>query len=290
MKRLSLLSALCGVAFVALLSLGGCNANVDVKKTIVPDTAAYNRVTLPSGADLLVFNARQADTIGKAVVIFPGGGYTHLAQNHEGKDVAAWMSAKGITAFVLLYNMPNGDWTIPNNDAKEAFDYARAHAPELGGYTKVGVMGSSAGGHLASTVATHTNMADFQILLYPVITMDTATTHRGSHDFLLGNSPSADDELKFSNEKQVTAETPEAFIALSLDDDVVPALPNGVAYAEALTEKGVPTTLICFPRGGHGWGWRPTFEFQSEWKGELFKFLFGASADECSQSYVSIEI
>lgn len=283
-------SALCVCAAAALLSLSGCNGKVEVNRTIEPDTAAYNKVVLPSGAELLVYNARQADTLGKAVVILPGGGYCHLAKEHEGKDVAAWMSAKGITAFVLFYNMPNGDWTVPNNDAKEAFDYARAHASELGGYTKVGVMGSSAGGHLASTVATHTNMADFQILLYPVITMNTANTHRGSHDFLLGTSPSADDELKFSNEKQVTAQTPEAFIALSLDDYVVPALPNGVAYAEALTEKGIPTTLVCFPRGGHGWGWRPTFEFQSEWKGALFKFLFGASADQCSDSFVSVEL
>lgn len=270
------LSALAGCAAVALLALSGCgnSCKVDVAVTIDPDTAAYNKVTLPSGAELLVYGARQQDSVSKAVVIFPGGGYCHLAKEHEGKDVAAWMSANGVTAFVLFYNFPNGNPAIPNDDAKAAFDYARQHSSELGGYTKVGVMGSSAGGHLASTVATHTSLADFQILLYPVVTMDTATTHRGSHDFLLGPAPSAEDELKYSNEKQVTAETPEAFIALSLDDDVVPALPNGVAYADALVKNGVATTLICYPRGGHGWGWRPTFEFEQEWKAELSKFLF----------------
>lgn len=259
---------------LTLCACGNTCGSCDKAQAIVPDTSAYNTVSLPSGAELLVFNARQQDTVSKAVVILPGGGYCHLAKEHEGKDVAAWMSANGVTAFVLYYNFPNGNPSIPNTDAKEAFDYARAHAAELGGYSKVGVMGSSAGGHLASTVATHTEQADFQILLYPVISMDTTVTHRGSHYFLLGNAPSADDELKFSNEKQVTEKTPEAFLALSLDDDVVPALPNGVAYANALAEKGVPTTLVCYPRGGHGWGWRESFEFSSEWKTELSKFLF----------------
>lgn len=271
------LRALWASAAAVSLTLCGCGktcGSCDMAHAIVPDTSAYNTVSLPSGAELLVFNARQQDTVSKAVVIFPGGGYCHLAKEHEGKDVAAWMSANGVTAFVLYYNFPNGNPSVPNTDAKEAFDYAREHAAELGGYSKVGVMGSSAGGHLASTVATHTEQADFQILLYPVISMDTTVTHRGSHDFLLGNAPSAEDELKFSNEKQVTEKTPEAFIALSLDDDVVPALPNGVAYAKALTEKGVPTTLVCYPRGGHGWGWRESFEFSSEWKTELSKFLF----------------
>lgn len=277
MRTSNSLRSLWACAAVVSLALCGCGktcGSCGKAQAIIPDTSAYKSVSLPSGAELLVFNARQQDTVSKAVVIFPGGGYCHLAKEHEGKDVAAWMSANGVTAFVLYYNFPNGNPSVPNTDAKEAFDYARAHSSELGGYTKVGVMGSSAGGHLASTVATHTEQADFQILLYPVISMDTTVTHRGAHYFLLGNAPAAEDELKFSNEKQVTEKTPEAFIALSLDDDVVPALPNGVAYAKALAEKGVPATLVCYPRGGHGWGWRESFEFSSEWKAELSKFLF----------------
>lgn len=264
------------VAAVTSLAMVGCDCKVDVaiNDGIKPDTSAYTSVTLPSGAELLTYKAQQPDTSCKAVVIFPGGGYTHLAKNHEGKEIAAWMSANGVTAFVLLYNMPQGNPSVPNTDAREAFEYARTNSADLGGYTKVGVMGSSAGGHLASTIATHTDLADFQILLYPVITMDTATTHRGSHDFLLGKELTAEAELLYSNEKQVTRNTPEAFIALSLDDNVVPAVPNGLAYATALAADSVSTTLVCYPRGGHGWGWRSSFEFAEQWKAELAKFLF----------------
>ena len=279
MRVSTLRNCVVGVSVAFTLLATGCSCHdssscCNSSSQIEPDTAAYKQVTLPSGGELLIYNAQQPDTVGKAVVVLPGGGYCHLAKEHEGKDVAAWMSANGITAFVLYYQFPQGNPATPNTDAAEAMAYAREHAAELGNYTKVGIMGSSAGGHLASTVATHTKLADFQILLYPVITMDTTTTHRGSHDFLLGQDATPEAELLYSNEKQVTPETPEAFIALSLDDDVVPALPNGVAYASALTQQGVPATLICYPRGGHGWGWRPSFEFASEWKAELAKFLF----------------
>ncbi len=266
--------AMCTAAATIVLAGCDCKVDVNVDNGVTPDTSAYTTTTLPHGAELLTYKAQQNDTTGKAVIIFPGGGYTHLAKEHEGKDVAAWMSANGVTAFVLFYNMPQGDVSVPNTDAREAFEYARANAASLGGYTKVGVMGSSAGGHLASTVATHTDLADFQILLYPVITMDTATTHRGSHDFLLGQNATAEAEALYSNEKQVTRQTPEAFIALSLDDNVVPAIPNGLAYATALATDSVSTTLVCYPRGGHGWGWRSNFEFAEQWKAELAKFLF----------------
>ncbi len=272
--RKSILTA-CAASAIALAIAGcDCKVDVDINKGVTPDTSAYTTTTLPSGSELLVYESQQIDTTSKAVVILPGGGYTHLAKEHEGKDVAAWMSANGVTAFVLLYNLPQGNPSVPNNDVREAFEYARENAENLGGYTKVGVMGSSAGGHLASTVATHTDLADFQILLYPVITMDTATTHRGSHDFLLGQNPTAEAETLYSNEKHVTRNTPKAFIALSLDDNVVPAVPNGLAYATALAADSVSTTLVCYPRGGHGWGWRDSFEFAEQWKAELAKFLF----------------
>lgn len=272
--REKVLTMCAAAATIVLATSCDCKVDVDLNNGVTPDTSAYTTTTLPHGAELLTYKAQQPDTTGKAVIIFPGGGYTHLAKEHEGKDVAAWMSANGVTAFVLFYNMPQGDASVPNTDAREAFEYARANAANLGGYTKVGVMGSSAGGHLASTVATHTDLADFQILLYPVITMDTATTHRGSHDNLLGLNATAEAEASYSNEKQVTRQTPEAFIALSLDDNVVLAVPNGLAYATALATDSVSTTLVCYPRGGHGWGWRSSFEFAEQWKAELAKFLF----------------
>ena len=227
-------------------------------------------VSLPSGAKLLLFPAQQAD---RAVVVCPGGGYTKLATEHEGTQAAAWLNSNDVAAFVLLYRMPNGNPDVPNTDAREALEYVRAHADNFGGYSEVGIMGSSAGGHLASTVATHTALVDFQILLYPVVTMTPGLTHRGSHDRLLGENASDDLVALYSNEKQVSGKSPRAFIALSLDDRTVPALTNGVAYAEALTRAGVRCTLLCYPVGGHGWGFRDGFSFADEWKAQLLKFL-----------------
>ena len=143
------------------------------------DTIAYRKVNLPSGGKLLVFPCQQ-DTARSATVILPGGGYCFLAEGHEGRDVADWMCRDGQTAFVLLYRFPQTNPAVPNTDAREAMEYARSHADSLGHYAKVGIMGSSAGGHLASTVATHTNLADFQILLYPVISMNPTLTHMTS--------------------------------------------------------------------------------------------------------------
>ncbi len=236
------------------------------------DTIAYQTVTLPSGARLLVFPT-QNDTANLATIILPGGGYCFLAEGHEGRDIATWMCRDSKTAFVLLYRFPQTNPDVPNTDVREAFDYARANAANLGGYKKIGIMGSSAGGHLASTVATHTDLPDFQILLYPVITMQPGLTHQGSHDFLLGTNPGAEKEALYSNEKQVTKKTPPAFITLSLDDDIVPAVPNGLAYAAALAQDSVPTTLVCYPTGGHGWGFNDDFQYAPLWKAELHKFL-----------------
>lgn len=270
MKRIGIIAA---IAAAALSSCTPAQQNPcpDAPKAST-DTIAYQTVGLPSGATLLVFPCQQEKAT-KATVILPGGGYCFLASGHEGRDVADWMCRDGQTAFVLLYRFPQTDPGIPNTDAREAIEYARAHANELGNYAKVGIMGSSAGGHLASTVATHTDLVDFQILLYPVISMKPGLTHQGSHDFLLGQEPGEEAETLYSNEKQVTPKTPRAFIALSLDDDIVPAVPNGLAYAEALARDSVTTTLVCYPRGGHGWGFSDDFEFAQQWKAELKKFL-----------------
>ena len=136
-------------------------------------------------------------------------------------------------------------------------------------------MGSSAGGHLASTVATHASAAarpDFQILFYPVITMDKSYTHRGSHDNLLGKEASEALETEFSNEKQVTAETPRAFLVLSSDDRTVPPA-NSVNYYTALIANGIPAALHIYPTGGHGWGHRDTFRYHDQVLDELAAWL-----------------
>lgn len=213
---------------------------------------------------------------GRAVVACPGGGYSGLAVNHEGYDWAPYFNKQGIALIVLKYRMPKGDRTLPISDAEAAMKMVRDSADVWNlNPNDIGIMGSSAGGHLASTIATHAPEAlrpNFQILFYPVITMDKSFTHMGSHDNLLGKDASADLEQEFSNEKQVTKETPRAFIVYSDDDKVVPPA-NGVNYYLALNKKGVPSVLHIYPTGGHGWGIREDFLYKSEMQNELTSWL-----------------
>ena len=213
---------------------------------------------------------------GRAVVACPGGGYSGLAVNHEGYDWAPYFNKQGIALIVLKYRMPKGDRTLPISDAEAAMKMVRDSADVWNlNPNDIGIMGSSAGGHLASTIATHAPEAlrpNFQILFYPVITMDKSFTHMGSHDNLLGKDASADLEKEFSNEKQVTKETPRAFIVYSDDDKVVPPA-NGVNYYLALKKKGVPSVLHIYHTGGHGWGIREDFLYKSEMQNELTSWL-----------------
>ncbi|MDC2089255.1 GDSL-type esterase/lipase family protein [Bacteroides thetaiotaomicron] len=213
---------------------------------------------------------------GRAVVACPGGGYSGLAVNHEGYDWAPYFNKQGIALIVLKYRMPKGDRTLPISDAEAAMKMVRDSADVWNlNPNDIGIMGASAGGHLASTIATHAPEVlrpNFQILFYPVITMDKSFTHMGSHDNLLGKDASAELEKEFSNEKQVTKETPRAFIVYSDDDKVVPPA-NGVNYYLALNKKGVPSVLHIYPTGGHGWGIREDFLYKSEMQNELTSWL-----------------
>lgn len=221
---------------------------------------------------LEVYPATQPN--GLSIIACPGGGYSHLAMNHEGHDMADWFNAQGITYAVLTYRMPNGHKEVPLSDAQQALRIMRNHANEWK-IEKVGIMGSSAGGHLASTTATHfvdqETRPDFQILFYPVITM-SAATHMGSHDQLLGKNPDKETEELFSNELQVTPQTPPAFILHSGDDKGVPVT-NSVNYYLALQKNGVSASLHIYPVGGHGWGFRDNFPYKRQWTGELEKWL-----------------
>lgn len=225
---------------------------------------------------LRVFLPASELATGRAVVACPGGGYSGLAVNHEGYDWAPYFNKQGIALIVLKYRMPKGDRTLPISDAEAAMKMVRDSADVWNlNPNDIGIMGSSAGGHLASTIATHAPEAlrpNFQILFYPVITMDKSFTHMGSHDNLLGKDASADLEKEFSNEKQVTKETPRAFIVYSDDDKVVPPA-NGVNYYLALNKKGVPSVLHIYPTGGHGWGIREDFLYKSEMQNELTSWL-----------------
>ncbi len=213
---------------------------------------------------------------GKAVLICPGGGYVALAMNHEGNAFGPWLNEQGIAAIVLKYRMPNGHPTIPGEDVEQAMRMIRLHATEWKiDPNKIGVMGFSAGGHLAATLATRFH-ADtrpaFQVLFYPVITMDAGYTHGGSRRELIGTNPSAETVKAWSNELQVKGNTPPAFIALSNDDDaVVPT--NSINYYLALNRHHIPAELHVYPTGGHGWGFHDDFIYKQEWTASLKRWL-----------------
>ena len=214
---------------------------------------------------------------GKAIIMCPGGGYGWEATGHEGHGMAEWFNGQGITYVVLKYRLPQGNHEIPLADAEHAVRLVRSHAKEWGvDPSKVGIMGASAGGHLASTLATHYSSPetrpDFQVLFYPVITMDPTYTHGGSRENLLGKNPSKELETKYSNEMHVTADTPKAFIMLSSDDGAVPVA-NGVNYYMALLSNNVRASIHAYPEGGHGWGYGDGFIYKHQWKEELEKWL-----------------
>lgn len=222
---------------------------------------------------LTVYPATEGN--GMAIVACPDGGYGKLAMDHEGKDMAAWFNNQGITYAVLKYRMPNGHKEVPLSDARQAMRILRHRAGEWQ-LKRIGIMGFSAGGHLASTVATHfedeESHPDFQILFYPVISMDPEYTHRGTHDNLLGKQPAKEEEDDFSNELHVDGNTPPAFILHSSDDRSVPVA-HSLNYYMALLRHQVPATLHIYPIGGHGWGYRDSFTYKREWTGELEKWL-----------------
>jgi acetyl esterase/lipase len=203
---------------------------------------------------------------GTAVVICPGGGYGGLVTGAEGHGIATWLNTHGITGVVLEYRLPKGRSFVPLLDAQRAIRTVRANAKAWGiDRAKVGIIGFSAGGHLASTAGTHFDNGDpkaddpveklscrpdFMMLVYPVITMG-AKSHGGSRTNLLGNKP--DDKLVklFSNETQVTAKTPPAFLAHAKDDKVV-VLENSKAFYDALLAQKVPAKYLELASGGHG--------------------------------------
>ena len=235
-------------------------------------------------AELTVYLPDTKKATGRAVVCLPGGGYTHLAMDHEGHQWATFFNNQGIALIVLKYRMPHGNPQVPVSDAEQAMKFVRMNAAEWHiDRNNVGIMGFSAGGHLASTIATHSKgeaSPDFQILFYPVITMDPGFTHKGSHDNLLGTVAESKKEQKemrrlefeYSNELQVNRTTPRAFIALSDDDKAVPAA-NGFNYYQQLYKHDVSASLHIYPTGGHGWGYRESFAFHYQMLFELKAWL-----------------
>ena len=216
---------------------------------------------------------------GRAIVDCPGGGYSHLSMENEGHDWAKWFNEQGIAYFVLTYRMPQGDRTIPMSDAQTAIRTVRDSAQAWGiNPADVGIMGFSAGGHLASTVSTHSEFAerpDFSILFYPVISMNERETHKGSVDGFLGKAK-ADKRLvhEFSNQNAVRRHlTPPAIILLANDDRAVPPVTNGIAYYSAMRNAGNECALHVYPSGGHGYGFRSNFKYHDQMLSDLKTWL-----------------
>ena len=227
--------------------------------------------------EMRAFLPEASKTSGRAVLMCPGGGYHGLAMQHEGYDWAPFFEEQGIALFVLRYRMPTGGHKeVPFSDVEQAMRIIKENAAQWNiNPDSIGIMGFSAGGHLASTYATKAP-ADlrpaFQILFYPVITMDKSYTHMGSHDNLLGKDASEDLERLYSNELQVDSLTPPAFITHSNDDKGVPSL-NSVNYYLGLQKIKIPATLMIYPTGGHGWGYRDRFPHKKQMVFELQSWL-----------------
>lgn len=206
----------------------------------------------------------------KTIVICPGGGYGALAMEHEGRDFARFLNTKGIAAAVLSYRMPGGVHQIPLEDAKQTFRTLRKFGKKWGlNPRNIGVMGFSAGGHLAATISTRLNPA-FSVLFYPVISFQEGMTHGGSRQNLTGGNKDLYDY--YSAEKQVTKNTPPALLFHSADDTAVP-LANSEVYRDALLAVGQKAELVVYPKGGHGWGFFTNFANHAQMKDKLIEWL-----------------
>jgi acetyl esterase/lipase len=236
------------------------------------DTADIVRIRNVQKPDMAVFLPSKKNATGEAVVICPGGGYRILAYDWEGSDIARWLNSKGIAAFVLKYRLPGSRSNIvphksPLMDAQRAMRMVRSSAEQWNvDPGRIGVMGFSAGGHLASTLSTHFDAGDpsspdpvervscrpdFSVLVYPVISFNSTFTHSGSRQALLGDDPPGELVEYYSNETQVTPETPPAILIHSGDDTSVP-VENSIRYFEALRANRIPAELHIYPYGGHG--------------------------------------
>lgn len=227
------------------------------------------RVRNVSVAEMYVYLPKMGINTGAAVVICPGGGYIMEAMDHEGYDMAAWLASQGVAGIVLKYRLPYGHDQIPLEDAQRAIRIVRQKAAEWGiNPSKIGIAGSSAGGHLASTAGTKFDSGkpdatdpvekfsckpNFMLLLYPVITFKEEFSHMGSRTNLIGQGNNWDMVAKYSNELNVSAQTPPTFMVLADDDTAVPPR-NSVEFYLALKKYNVPAEMHIFREGGHGFG------------------------------------
>ncbi len=238
---------------------------------------------------LTLYPVSGANRVTTGVVVCPGGGYTHLAMDYEGSEVAEWLNRLGISAFVLKYRLgPKYHYPVELWDAQRAIRYVRAHADEFGiRPDRIGIWGFSAGGHLASTAGTHfdkgdskaaelierqSSRPDFMILAYPVITMEDPYAHVGSRVNLLGEKPDPALVESLSNERQVTTRTPPTFLFATTEDETVP-VENSVFFYLACRKAAVPVEMHIYLKGHHGVGLAPNDPVLHTWTERLADWL-----------------
>jgi len=265
--------------------------NSDEKEVLNSERILW--ITKVQEPDISVYIPSKQQATGQAVVICPGGGYEGLAYDWEGIDIAKWLNSKGIAGIVLKYRLPNSksvnvSYEAPLQDAQRAMKLVRFHAKEWNiDPSQLGIMGFSAGGHLAATLTTHFDLKgtfekdsidllsarpDFSVLIYPVITMKKGITHQGSKNSLLGENPSEDLVKEFSNELHVSSNTPQTFIVHSTDDEVVP-VENSLLFYKALKEKNISAEMHIYPEGGHGFSLALGKGALQSWTDRLYAWL-----------------
>ncbi|MEO9890925.1 alpha/beta hydrolase [Aurantibacter sp.] len=273
-------------------------------KDKMPNHVLSNEKEVRTKRDVLRIETIQEPTIniylpskktatGQAMLIFPGGGYHHLSFESEGTDIAKFLNSKGIAGIVLKHRLPSSvsqieKYNVPLIDAQRAIRIVRSNASEYNiDSNKIGIMGFSAGGHLASTLGTHFNekvyepidaidhqdaRPDFMALIYPVITFTQTTKHSGSEKNLLGETIDPDLEKHFSNELQVSENTPITLLIHAADDTSVPVA-NSILFFNAAHDNGVEATMHIYPKGGHGFGLARNDVYLRGWTERLFDWM-----------------
>lgn len=273
---------------------------IDTGEADVFDTSDIVRIRHIQKPDISVYLPSGRNATGKAAVVIPGGGYRVLAYDAGGSDIAKWLNSKGIAAIVLKYRLPHTGNNIvghksPLMDAKRAMRLVRHNADRWSIDPKqVGVIGFSAGGHLASTLSTmfdhgdedhpdpverQSSRPDFSALVYPVISSDTSIWHRGSFRALLGDDPPEELLLKYSTEKQIKEDTPPTILIHSADDTSVP-VQNSIIYFQALREKDIPAEMHIYPYGGHGFSLAIGRGHLSTWPDRVIDWIFSLEMPE----------
>ena len=244
------------------------------KENVVKEKDGITRINDITVPTLTVIKPKKK-TSDASVIVCPGGGYAILAWDHEGTSIGEWFASKGVTAFVLKYRLPQDELfdnaeIRPLQDAQQSIRYIRQNADKYGvSPNKIGIMGFSAGGHLAATTSTHfydqvgeianpqiSVRPDFTILMYPVVSFSDKIGHMGSRDNLIGKNPPVNKIELYSNELQVKKDTPPAFLVHAFDDWV--HVDNSLNYYKALRKNGVASEMHLYDRGGHGFSMKKT--------------------------------